>query len=34
MSLTFAILCGLLAVAYGAYTGREVLAKACSRRST
>jgi len=27
MSLTFAILCGLLAVAYGAYTGREVLAK-------
>jgi len=27
MSLTFAILCGLLAVAYGAYTTREVLAK-------
>ncbi len=27
MSLTFAILCGLLAVAYGAYTSREVLAK-------
>jgi len=27
MSLTFVILCGLLAVAYGAYTAREVLAK-------
>jgi K(+)-stimulated pyrophosphate-energized sodium pump len=27
MSLTFAILCGLLAVAYGAYTARDVLAK-------